>query len=185
MAQRRLTGRQIVAVVVAICTASVLVPAGVYAASSLQKVKLVDAKHPARVARVSSSGRVEADVKGSVTANVHGSVTAAPALPGTAFSVAVSADETLQDAVPAFTKGALLITSFTFSQDNGATAYAWIYHYADAACTTQVGYYLYESTLPGTTASASFPTPVIIKAPCALLHVGGFGVATITGYRVG
>lgn len=76
--KNRLSGNQIVVLVVALCAALVLTPVGVYAAS-ITKVRLVDASSATRAVKVSSSGRVLSDVKGSVTAT--GTLSARPAAP--------------------------------------------------------------------------------------------------------
>jgi hypothetical protein len=182
MSERRLTGRQIVTVVVAICAAIVLAPASVYAATTFQRVKIVDATHSARVAKVSSTGRVLTSTNGSVTAGVHGTVNALPAVQSTAFSVTLHGSATLHRLVPAFKSGKLMITSFTYTNLGGVHTAA-IYHYSDGTCSAQRGYYLFLAAQTETTASASFPTPVSVSQRCALVWVGD-GWVTITGYLV-
>jgi hypothetical protein len=65
MSDKRLSGNQIVVMVVAFCAAVALAPAGVYAAT-VTKVRLLDAKST-RAAHINTSGRLLTDTTGSVT----------------------------------------------------------------------------------------------------------------------
>jgi hypothetical protein len=62
---RRVTGRQITTMVLAVCAAAVLAPAGVYAAGH-SSVSIADGSHPSRLATVSTSGAESVKVKGDV-----------------------------------------------------------------------------------------------------------------------
>jgi hypothetical protein len=93
---RRLSGNQIVVIVLALCGALVLAPVGVYAAAT-QKVSIVDAKSAKHAVKVDSDGRlqvagstdvtgnVNANVSGNVNANVAGTVSSRPAPPAEPF----------------------------------------------------------------------------------------------------
>lgn len=75
--KNRLSGNQIVVVVLAACLALVLAPVGVYAAA-VQKVRLIDA-NSTRAVEVDGTGRLLTKVTGTVTAN--GTVSARPVAP--------------------------------------------------------------------------------------------------------
>lgn len=88
----RLSGRQVVAVVVALCAALILTPVGVYAAAT-QKVSIADAKRPGLSAKVDGkrrlavhmSGEVRTRVLDRVDARVSGRVEAVPRPPARPF----------------------------------------------------------------------------------------------------
>jgi hypothetical protein len=83
MNHHRVSGRQIMVMVLAVCVAAVLAPVGVYAASR-STVSIADGKHPSRLAAVTSHGAQLVNVTGTTT--VGGSVTAAPGAPGSPFA---------------------------------------------------------------------------------------------------
>ncbi len=79
--QHRLSGRQITAMVFAVCAAVVLAPVGVFAATR-STISIADGKHPSHLAHVTATG---AQVIAG-TATVKGTVTAAPASPTKPFA---------------------------------------------------------------------------------------------------
>jgi hypothetical protein len=83
---RRVSGRQITIMVVAICAAVVLAPAGVLAASH-SDVSIADAKHPSHTATVTSKGAqvVSGSVRLTGTSKITGTVKNARGLPGTPY----------------------------------------------------------------------------------------------------
>lgn len=179
----QITSRQIAALAAAILIAAMVLPIGVMAATG-QFVNIRDYKNTGAggQARVVDNKLYVSDGGGSLT--VDGTVNARYAAPSTAFSVAFGGDQVLQDLVPAFTSGKMMITSFTFTHSYGSPAYSWIYQYTDNTCASQVGYFVYMSAESSTTASATFPTPVIVTQKCAHAWAGGYGLVTITGYLV-
>lgn len=108
----QLTGRQVVTIVVALCTALVLTPVGVYAAAT-QKVTISDAKKPKQAAKVDAKGRLAVTVPGGVVA-------AAPARP---FHRGLSLDPTSNSIGAPIPKGtSLAITSLSIAWAQGMSA---------------------------------------------------------------
>ena len=170
----RLSGKHIVIMVVAVCSALVLMPVGVYAAS-IAKVRLVDGNSQ-RAVEVNGSGRLQTNVRGSVTAKIR------PA--GRAFSLTASSNQDLSQFFGSASK--ILITSITVANGDATGTASWIYRYTDDACSGygSPAYWAYVVAAAGTTENVVYPTPLEITQKCALLHVGGDAVATVTGYRV-
>jgi hypothetical protein len=184
----RLSGRQIVVVVVVICTAVVLAPAGVYAAAT-QKVKVVGTVPTTVQGTVSTSvqGTVPTSVQGTVpvavqgATTVQGTVTAVPARPPNSFSAFVGSDQTTQSLFGG--QSTLYITSITYSSTNGSPSFNWIYDYPDAMCSGANGYVTYATVGASSTVNLVFPTALKVTKTCALFHLGVNVVATVTGYR--
>ena len=133
--KKTLSGNQIVVLVVALCAALVLTPVGVYAAS-ITKVRLVDASAASRAVKVSSSGRVLSDVKGTVTAT--GTLSARPAAPTQPLHREGSGDAaTYSFAGPAIPQGKnIAIGSLHFMGNNagGWTQVSFIKAQPNGAC---------------------------------------------------
>jgi hypothetical protein len=81
--QHRLSGRQITAMVFAVCIAVVAAPVGVFAASR-STVSISDGKHPSHLAHVTATGAQVVAVTG--TPAVRGTVAAAPSPPRKPFA---------------------------------------------------------------------------------------------------
>jgi len=83
---RRVSGRQITVMVVAICAAVVLAPAGVVAATH-SDVSIADAKHPSHTATVTKKGAqvVSGSVRLTGTSKITGTVRNTPSLAGTPY----------------------------------------------------------------------------------------------------
>jgi hypothetical protein len=83
MSERRVSGRQITAMVIAACAAVVLAPVGVMAASH-SVVTVGDGTHPSHLAHVTPGGDLAVNVAGSTT--VTGTVTSQAGFPTTPFT---------------------------------------------------------------------------------------------------
>jgi len=190
----RFTGWQITTMVVATVFLVVALPFSVAAATG-SLINIADPVTASRKARVTSQGSLAVTLRDATTGaqakvDSNGRLLADStyAAPASAFSVTVggssAADTTLQTLVPGFTSGKLMITSFSIANNDVSTTFASISRYTDGTCSTGAGFYLYIVAKVGDSASASFPTPVIVTQPCAILHFGGLPLVTITGYRV-
>lgn len=177
---RRLSGNQLVVIVVAICAAVVLAPVGVYAAAT-QKVKVVGT--------VPVTGAVKSTIQGTVpvsgAVDVAGTVAVAGTVPTQqvrhpgSFTKTISSD---QSAASLFdVADAYYLTSISVSNPSGAQTYSWIYDYSDAECLSFAGYSAYVVTPANDTVQLTFPDPVLLTKKCALVHASG--VMTLTGYR--
>lgn len=125
--QRRLSGRQITTIVVAVCAALVLAPVGVFAASH-SSVSIADGKHPSRLASVTSKGAQVVTVTGTPTVQITGTpkvratVTTVPGLPGTPFAeTATTSSDTVSVTVPAGTHAVVQTISVKITIDNSVT----------------------------------------------------------------
>jgi len=171
---RRLSGNQIVILVVAVCAALVLTPAGVYAAKA-QKVKVVGTV-PTKV-----KNSVNAAVTGNVNAAVTGTVSVQPVTAPNNFSKNIRTSETL---APLYgSSSAIYLTSITISNEGNTTGVYYMYAYSDPGCTVQQDIQLNFSVPAHDTRSMTFPTPVRLDQKCALLQTSNFSDVLITGYR--
>jgi hypothetical protein len=171
---RRLSGNQIVILVLAICAALVLTPAGVYAAKA-QKVKVVGTV-PTKV-----KNSVNAAVTGNVNAAVTGTVSVQQATAANNFSKNVSVSQTL---APLYgSSSAIYLTSVTIANGGSTPGSYYMYGYSDAACTVVQDLQLNFSVPAHDTRSMSFPTPVKLEQKCALLQTENSSDLLITGYR--
>lgn len=125
--QRRFNGRQLTIMVVAVCAAVVLAPAGVLAASHTV-VSIADGKHPSRTATVTTQGAqvVSGSVRLAGTSKVSGTVKDSPSLPGTPFSASVIGTNPIT--VPAGKHLVMTTISVVTVVDSGATAIDQVYY---------------------------------------------------------
>jgi hypothetical protein len=189
---RRITGRQVTAMVIAICLAVVLVPVGAMAATG-SLVNITDPVAKTHKARVDSAGRLKiGDGSGALT--VDGAVLTYPST--RAFSVGYylfggGATPVLKPGLAAGTK--IMITSVTISPNGTSNIAARIYlakqDGADAHCAGghqgTTWFYQANAIWPDTF-TASFATPVRVTDRCA--QVGNIGndsaYVVVTGYTM-
>jgi hypothetical protein len=189
----RVSGRQIMVMVLAVCVAAVLAPVGVYAASR-STVSIADGAHPSRLAKVTSHGAQVVNVTGATT--VGGSVTAVPGAPGSPFAARGSISST-SASTPIPTGKHVVIQTVSISVQvphDVLTAGAWLsweqggIHETIAVplpltvTGTSVNASLFSATVP----AALYPDPGSTISLQLLYNQAedASGFFTVTGYRV-
>lgn len=196
----RLSGRQLVIVVVAICFAIVLAPAGVYAAAAA-KVKIVDASNPSRAVKVDSGGRLQTSVSGSVTvsgnvkAAVSGTVSALPAPPTSPVhregSLVAATSSVVGAVIPAGRNLAITSIQLMFLDAGGWNQVKLIQASPGGTCSTggtllKVIANLRMSLNGDVNEQVTFPVPVVQEANangiCVVVTSAMDGQALVDGY---
>jgi len=179
--KRRLTGRQVTIIVVAIAVAAIGAPAGVLAASGTS-VRLVDRSNSHHAAAVSKKGAVSVAVKGTPAVS--------SAIPAGAFTYSVSSANVSLDKTTCGTKFAITSVSMTANtspDDAGLAAVS-----VGTSGNSSTGDLIAIRAPTNDTRELTFPQPLVLNSgkpggKCKNVQLfedgGGNSTFTVVGYR--